>query len=138
MKHPTNRLLAGLFLLTLAAYLFFLWESLEGGGLYWPHWLLVIQPYLLLGFHALPAFFGQLFVCLAVKNPLLRLLPLLLIGAMALWGLWISLTYSGWDTLGGLILMAGSAAPAVGCALAWGVWGWERLTRFCEGAPPRS
>lgn len=138
MKHSINRLLAGLFLLTLTAYLFFLWESLEGSGLHWPHWLQTLQPYLLLGFHALPAFFGQLFLCRTCKSPFPRLLPLLLVGAVALWGLWITLTYSGWDTLLGAFLMMGAAAPAVGCALAWGIWGWERLARFCEGTPPRS
>ena len=128
MKASANRPLALLFFLTLAAYLFFLWESLEGNSLFWPDWLLTLQPYLLMCFHALPAFFGQLYLCRR-KNPLLRLLPLLLIGAMALWGLWICLTYSGWDTLVGTFLMMGAVAPAVGCALAWGFWLREKLAR---------
>lgn len=129
MKTSANRSLALLFLLTLAAYLFLLWESLEGSSLYWPHWLLVMQPYLLMCFHALPAFFIQLFLCRTCKNLLLRLVPLLLVGALALWGLWINLTYSGWATLVGVFLMMGAVAPAAGCALAWGVWIWRKPAR---------
>ena len=61
----------------------------------------------------------QLFLCRRYRRRFPRALPTLVVLLAALCGLYIMLTCSGWDTLGGLILLLACIAPAVGILAAW-------------------
>lgn len=90
------------------------------------------DPWMILGcyFHAIPCFFLQLLVCRAVRRPLLRLIPvLLLVGlvAVCVGGL---VSAEGLDGLGWILLLFLCAAPAAGYGLAWVVYGvWWGVRR---------
>lgn len=61
----------------------------------------------------------QVLFCVNIKRPWLRLLPLVLTIAFALWGGWMFLTSDSWvhATLGGYL--ADYCTPTIGCALAY-------------------
>ena len=82
-----------------------------------------------LWFHAVPCFFLQLLICRAVKSPILRLIPVLLLLGLAAWSTLGFFNAADWDGLGWGLLLLLCAAPAAGCALAWAVYGVQRLCR---------
>lgn len=61
----------------------------------------------------------QLLVCRKTSYPFVRLIPALVVLLAALTGLCIMLYSSGWDTLGGLILLCACVSPAVAIVAAW-------------------
>ena len=71
--------------------------------------------------HAVPAFFLQWLLCRMERPVWARWLPLALLVAVAVTGaLYLSGTLgSGWDVLGGAILLCWCIAPAAGLALGW-------------------
>lgn len=67
-------------------------------------------------------FLLQLFLCFKVKSLKLRLLPILILGAMiAVFVVLIFLT-DGWDSLGFLVLAIWTAILLIPCGIGWGVW----------------
>ena len=80
-----------------------------------------IKANLILTFHAVPAFCLQWMLCRMDKPAWVRWLPLALLVAVAVTGaLDLSGTLgSGWDVLGGAILLCWCIAPAAGLALGW-------------------
>ena len=67
-------------------------------------------------------FLLQLFLCFKVKSLKLRLLPLIVLGAMiAIFVVLIFLT-DGWDSLGFLVLAIWTALLLVPCGIGWLVW----------------
>ena len=71
--------------------------------------------------HAVPAFCLQWLLCRVEKPVWARWLPLALLAAVALIGvLYLTGTLgSGWDVLGGAIILCWCIAPAAGLALGW-------------------
>ena len=126
MKGRTDQMLLAGFLLSLAFYIFLLPHYLEGIPLGWPDWLFTICAWLAVGFHAVPAFCLQLLLCRRARR-WIAAIPALVITGAALWFAYGFCTATGWDTLGWGIFLVLSAAPAVGCALAWAVYGLWRL-----------
>ncbi len=124
MKNRTDKILLAVFLLSLAAYAFLLLIYLEiiDLGLEWG----TLQAWLLLTFHAVPAFCLQLLLCRRTQR-WIAALPALLTAFAAFWFAYGSFTDGGWDGLGCLILLLLCAAPAAGIALAWAVYGFGRL-----------
>ena len=62
---------------------------------------------------------AQVLFCVNIKQPWLRIIPLILTVAFALWGGWLFLTSDSWvnATLGDYI--ADYCTPALGCAAAY-------------------
>lgn len=71
--------------------------------------------------HAIPAFFLQWLLCRMEKPAWVRWLPLALLAAVAVIGvLYLTGTLgSGWDVLGGAMILCWCIAPAAGLALEW-------------------
>lgn len=128
MKNRTDKILLTVFLLSLAFYVVLLPNYLEGLPLDWPDWFFTICAWLAVGFHAVPAFCLQLLLCRRVRR-WIAAIPALIIAGAALWFAYGFFTATGWDTLGWGIFLVLSAAPAVGCALAWTAYG---LCRLCQ------
>ena len=63
---------------------------------------------------------AQVLFCVNIKQPWLRIIPLILTVAFALWGGWLLLTSDSWvnATVGGYF--ADYCTPAIGCALTYG------------------
>lgn len=80
-----------------------------------------LRTVLLLSFSAVPTFCLQLWLCRLEKIRWTRWLPLCALSLVALVGAaYLSgLMGSGWDTLGGAILLCWCIAPVAGCALGW-------------------
>ena len=76
---------------------------------------------LLLTVHAVPAFFLQWLLCRVERPAWVRWLPLALLAAAAVIGaLYLTGTLgSGWDVLGGAMILCWCIAPAAGLALGW-------------------
>ena len=114
MKNQNHTALLGGFFASLALYiLLFFWDvSLE---------LSELRTVLWLSFSVVPAFFLQLWLCRLEKVRWTRWLPLcaLCLAALAGAAYLFGLVGSGWDALGGLILLCWCIAPAAGCALGW-------------------
>ncbi len=129
MKNRTDKILLAVFLLSLAAYVFLLLTNLGivDLDLGWD----AVRPWLSLTFHAVPAFCLQLLLCKRTRRWIAALPALLTVGA-ALWFVYGSFTDSGWDVLGWLLLLLLCAAPAAGIALAWTVYGIDRLRKRGE------
>ena len=123
MKNRNHIVLLTGFFVSLALYvLLFFWDvSVE---------LSELQVVLRLSVSAVPAFCLQLWLC-RLKNirwarwlPLSALLLLTLIGAAYFFG------GSGWDTLGGAVILCWCIAPAAGCALGWLAYGGKLSRRL--------
>lgn len=71
--------------------------------------------------HAVPAFFLQWLLCRMEKPVWVRWLPLALLASIAVIGvLYLTgILGSGWDALGGAIILCWCIAPAAGLALGW-------------------
>lgn len=82
---------------------------------------------LALTLHAVPAFFLQWLLCRMEKPVWVRWLPLALLAAIAVIGaLYLTGTLgSGWDALGGGLILCWCIAPAAGLALGWMAGGWK-------------
>lgn len=81
------------------------------------------------GFHAVPCFCLQLLVCRVAERLVTRFIPVfLLAGIVTVFFLFLA-TSTGWDAWGWSILLLLCAAPAVGYASAWAVYGVQRLCR---------
>ena len=131
MKNRTDRVLLALLLLSLplAVLLFSVYlELLPVHPMTWPYWVQELHAYLAFGFPAVPFFCLQLLLCRRTRRRT-ALLPAGGVIAAALVCVRGYCTASGWDTLGWLILLLLTAAPAAGCALAWAVWGLGRRGR---------
>ncbi len=124
MKNRTDKTLLAVFLLSLAAYVFLLLTNLGivDLDLGWD----AVRPWLSLTFHAVPAFCLQLLLCRRTQR-WIAALPALLTAFAAFWFAYGAFTDPGWDGLGCLILLLLCAAPAVGIALAWAVYGIWRF-----------
>ncbi len=128
MKNRTDKILLAFFLLSLPVCAFLLLTylgiidfHLDLGWRTIRNWLAVTLP-------AVPAFFLQLLLCRKVRWWIAALPGLAVIGT-ALWSAYGFFTATGWDNLGYAILLLLCAAPAVGIALAWAVYGIDRLRK---------
>ena len=131
MKNRTDQILLALFVLSLVLYGVILVTFIEYGGRVSPAPLGVLlfrqlHVWLALGFHAVPFFCLQLLLCRTARRRVAAL-PALLLSAFLLACAAGYLRATGWDALGWVILLLGCAAPAVGCVLAWAVYGFHRL-----------
>jgi len=68
------------------------------------------------------AFCLQLLFCRLTENRLLRYLPLLSAGALALWGGWLYKTSSVWATAAPAGYVGGYCSPVMACAAAYLLW----------------
>lgn len=128
MKNRTDKILLAVFSLSLLAYI---WITLTYFGIVpmkFPVVLYSLRAWLTLTFATVPAFCLQLLLCRKTRCWVAAIPALVIVGA-ALWFAYGFFTAPGWDTLGWGILMLLSIAPAVGCALAWAVYG---LYRICK------
>ncbi len=125
MKNRTDKILLAIFLLSLPVCAFIVLNFLQiidfnlGLGSAARGWLALTLP-------AVPAFCLQLLLCRRTRRWIAALPALAVIGT-ALWSTYGFFTSIGWDTLGYGVIMLLCAAPAAGCALAWGVYGVQRL-----------
>ncbi len=127
MKNRTDKILLAVFLLSLAAYTFLLLTYqifIFDFDLAWD----TVRGWLLLTFHAVPAFCLQLLLCRRTQRWIAALPGLAVIG-VALWSAFAAFTVTGWEGLGWLILLHLCIAPAAGIALAWAVYGIDRLRK---------
>lgn len=128
MKNRTDSILLNTFFLSLILYFFafpcFFAEFASTG----PRWAYLVFDWLSWYFHAIPAFCLQLLLCRKIRHRF-AVLPTLFFVVLALWSAYGCSTHDGWDALGYEIFLQLSAAPAVGCVLAWAVYGWTKKTR---------
>ena len=122
MKNRTDNILLITFLVSLAFYMFILPRFFEGIAFDGPEWAHVVYNWLSMCFHAVPAFCLQLLLCRKTRRWIAALPGLAVVG-LAFWAAYGCVTSTGWDTLGYAILLFLCAAPAVGCVLAWMVFG---------------
>lgn len=134
MKHRTDRILLAAFLLTAVLYaLFLLGSPILCIIPLWPERFVLcssLPGLLALGFHALPCFCIQLLLCRTVKSLGVRLIPVYLLLGFAAWFAVGLSAATGWDTIGWGFMLALCAAPAAGYALAWMVYGAQRLDQY--------
>lgn len=134
MKTRTDKILLAVFVLSLLAYAAILASFIQyGGNSSEASWLVLLlrqlHIWLVLAFHAVPAFCIQLFAARRAKWRWLAALPSVLLVGWLAFCLYSWLTAIGWDTLLWVLLLWGSIAPAAGCVLAWAVYGCWRLYR---------
>lgn len=132
MKNRIDQILLAAFFLTAALSAYFLLVWIEGIPRPFydpddPFRFYDLWVYLGLGFHAVPCFCLQLLLCRAAKNPGVRLIPVLLLLGLVTWFTLGFFNATGWDNLGWGLLLLLCAAPAAGYALAWAVYGVQRL-----------
>lgn len=138
MKNRTNRMLLAVFLVGLFLYLILVFLFINFGA------VLIRAPaaqflyyalfWLTVGGHGVPIFALQLLLCrqtgrgkffaAALTILIFTLLCLFIQGVVGA---------HGWDVVGWYLLMMYTIAPAVGCVLAWLVWG---LSRRVQRKPP--
>ena len=130
MKDRKNILLFVCLAVSLALYCALFWFELSG------HLLVEgLRPLLLLSFHAVPAFCLQALLCRTAKWNWAKFIPLGLlslaawVGAMYLFDIW----GSGWDALGGALILIWCIAPAAGCCLGW-MYASHKLRRRAAAA----
>lgn len=134
MKNRTDKILLVVFILSLFAYAAILTAFIQyGGNNSEASWLILflrrLYLWLVLGFHAVPAFCIQLLSARRANRKWLAALPSALLASWLVFCLYNWTAATGWDTLGWLLLLFGSIAPAVGCALAWAAYGCWSLYR---------
>lgn len=129
MKNRTDIILLIAFFASLIFYVFLLphyyFTVLTQDG---PRWAIDLFRWLEMWFHAVPAFCLQLLLCRKIRRRFAALPTLFLVG-LALWSAYGCSTHDGWDALGYDIFLELSAAPAVGCVLAWAAYGWTQKNR---------
>lgn len=126
MKNRTDKILLTVFLLSLPAYALILLTYLEVIPVDFPLELFSLRAWLALTFSAVPAFCLQFLLCRRTRRWVAAIPAVAVIGA-ALWFAYGFFTATGWDSLGWGVLLVLSIAPAVGCALAWAVYGFHQL-----------
>ena len=62
---------------------------------------------------------AQVLFCVNIKNPWLRIIPIVLTVAFALWGGWLFLTSDSWANVTVGDYFADYCTPAFGCAVAY-------------------
>lgn len=65
---------------------------------------------------------GQLLLCFRAKNQTIRLLPVIVFTALALLFILMSVSTTGWDVLGAVILAILSAILLLASGIGWGIW----------------
>lgn len=129
MKNRTDKILLIAFFASLVFYVFllphcyFTFFTPET-----PRWAYLVYDWLSWHFHAVPAFCLQLLLCRKIRHRF-AVLPTLFLVVLALWSAYGCSTHDGWDALGYEIFLQLSAAPAVGCVLAWAAYGWTRYKK---------
>ena len=141
MKNRLNRILLVIFWVGLLVYAAIFYAFIQYGGIFYDfpaaYRFFQFCRYLLLVGLAVPFFALQLLLCRRSegksKFPAILLLAalLLLLGFFAA----AACIVPGWDALGWAFLAVDTAAPAVGCVLAWMVWG---ISRLCRKKAPRA
>ena len=119
MKNRTDKILLAAFVLTLAAYLVMFADCFSQ----FPISASPLLQFLILHFHAIPMFLIQLLLFRLSKPwwwKLVPFLPMLMVGLAFL-------RIAEWYILAWILVLWWCAAPAVGCALAWAVYGLHRL-----------
>lgn len=131
MKNRVNQILLTVLLITAVLYVLFLLNWLEviprrdyDTDDYFR--FSVIRAQLGTSFHAIPCFCLQLLVCRAAKRTVLRLIPVFLLLGIAALAALICFSSTGLDALLWIVILCLCIAPAVGYALAWGVYGIGR------------
>lgn len=127
MKNRIDQILLAAFFLTaaLSAYFLLVWIR----GIPRPLRFYELWVCLGVGSHAVPCFCLQLLVCRVAERLVTRFIPVfLLAGIVTVFFLFLA-TSTGWDAWGWSILLLLCAAPAVGCALAWAVYGIQYACR---------
>lgn len=132
MKNRTEQILLAVFFLSLAAYavmfcVYFIYEPIDP-SLFEIWFMRRFLFWMIIGFHAVPTFCLQLLLCQRTRRRI-ALLPTLAIIGVVLYLTYGFLTATAWDNLGCALLLFWSAAPAAGCALAWGVYGFHQLRK---------
>lgn len=127
MKNRLNQILLTALIITVVLYAFFvlIWLDIIPRPFYDPadpFRFLPLWAFLGIGFHSVPCFFLQLLVCRMTKKTRARLIPLFLLAGAVVWFTVGFFTNRGLDSLGWGILLLLCIAPAVGYALAWGVY----------------
>ena len=117
-------LLVGFFVSLVLYVLLLFWDA--------PLDLSELRTVLWLSFSAVPTFCLQLWLCQLENVRWTRYLPLCILLFVALVGIaYLSgLVGSGWDTLGGGILLCLCIAPAAGCDLGWLAYGGKLPRRL--------
>lgn len=126
MKNGTDKILLAVFAVTLLLYIFIVLTYLEIIPVDFPLELFSLRAWLALTFSAVPAFCLQFLLCRRTRRWVASIPAVAVIGA-ALWFAYGFFTATGWDSLGWGVLLVLSIAPAVGCALAWAVYGFHQL-----------
>lgn len=132
MKDRTDKTLLVVFSVTLPLHIFIVLTYLEIIPIVekwtWPYWAQEWYAYLALSFFAIPVFCLQLLLCRRKRRRVAAIPALVIVGAALLFAYGF-FTATGWDTLGWGILLLVCIAPAVGCVMAWAVYG---LYRICK------
>ena len=68
----------------------------------------------------------QLLLCFKVRNLLVRLLPVLILAALALALVGEVLVSAGWDSAGYLFLVIYIGFMLLACGIGWGIWAAAR------------
>lgn len=121
MKNRTDKVLLGIFLVSLAVYIAIFADCFSE----LPLSLTPLQQALLLYFHFIPMFFLQLLLCRLSKPwwwHLLPFLPLLVTGL-------VFMVFAEWYILGWVLVLWWCVAPIMGYLLAWAVYGCWKLYR---------
>ena len=71
----------------------------------------------------------QLLLCFKVKSLLIRLLPISMLGILAVISLLMTLNSTGWDTLGYIFFAIYAAIMILMCGISWGVWAIVNLIK---------
>lgn len=141
MKNRANQILLAASFLTAALYVYFLLVWIEGipRPFYDPNdpfRFYELWVYLGVGFHVVPCFCLQLLICRAAKRPAIRLIPVFLLAGLVAVFLCALVNAEGLDGLGWILLLMLCIAPAVGCALAWAVYGIQWYVQHRQGRQP--
>lgn len=125
MKNRTDKILLIAFFASLIFYVFLLpncyFTVLTQEAPRWAY-LDLVYDWLSWCFHSVPAFCLQLLLCRTIRHRF-AVLPSLAVVGFALWSAYGYSTSTGWDTLFYNMFLQISAAPAVGCVLAWAAYG---------------
>lgn len=79
---------------------------------------------------------AQVLFCVNIKQPWLRIIPLILTVAFAMWGGWLFLTSDSWVNATFWDYFADYCTPTLGCALAYGVCRATRLQHISAAGNP--
>ncbi len=128
MKNRTDKILLAVFLLSLSVCAFLLLTYLEIIDFDLAYEWYSARAKLAVTLPAVPAFCLQLLLCRMVQR-WIAALPGLAVVWVAFWSAYAAFTSPFWDGLGYAILLLLCAAPAAGIALAWAVYGIDRLRK---------